>query len=248
MNGKHLGKIIIGFTILFCALAPSYVLAQTSVVITADQQFEFAEDYFQQGDYYRAVGEYERFIHFFPEEPRVESARYRIGLAYFEGRRFKEAIEPFKGLIEQFHGTELSLKSYLKIAECHVKIGELDEALGTLDDLLRISQDQEVRDATFYRSGWIFLEMDDWEKAQEAFARISPENRDRYRLQALSEEINKKESIKTKRPTTAGLLAVLPGGGHLYCERYRDALVSFVLNGAMIYAAVEAFEIGRAHV
>ncbi len=32
------------------------------------------------------------------------------------------------------------------------------------------------------------------------------------------------------------------GAGHLYCERKRDAFVSFLLNGAMIYAAYEAFD------
>ena len=35
---------------------------------------------------------------------------------------------------------------------------------------------------------------------------------------------------------------VIPGAGHHYCERYRDALIAFLLNGAMIYAAYEAFD------
>jgi len=38
------------------------------------------------------------------------------------------------------------------------------------------------------------------------------------------------------------LLAIIPGAGHLYCERKKDALISFLLNGAMIYAAYEAFD------
>ena len=32
------------------------------------------------------------------------------------------------------------------------------------------------------------------------------------------------------------------GAGHLYCERKRDAFISFLLNGAMIYAAYGAFD------
>jgi len=241
-NRWHAKGILILLAVILCAL-PSYdILAETSVVLKADDQFGFAEDYFHQGEYYRAIGEYERFIHFFPKEPRVESARYKIGLAYFEGQRFKEAIEAFSRVIQEYPDTELSLKSYLKIAECHVKLGQPDEALGTLNDLLKVSQDQDVRDEALYRGAWIFLEMDEWEKAQAAFDEISPKNRDAYRLQELSEKINKKESIKTKNPTTAGLLSIVPGAGHLYCQRYRDALVSFVLNGAMIFAAVEAFD------
>jgi hypothetical protein len=55
-------------------------------------------------------------------------------------------------------------------------------------------------------------------------------------------ELDKKLPIKRKNPTTAGLLSIIPGAGHLYCERKRDALISFFLNGAMIYAAYEAFD------
>ncbi len=46
-----------------------------------------------------------------------------------------------------------------------------------------------------------------------------------------------------KIPATAGILAaVLPGAGHLYSERYRDAAIAFVLNAAFIWGMVEAFE------
>jgi hypothetical protein len=47
--------------------------------------------------------------------------------------------------------------------------------------------------------------------------------------------------VSRKSPTTAGILAVLPGAGHLYCERYRDAGIAFVLNAAFIWGMVEAF-------
>jgi hypothetical protein len=40
----------------------------------------------------------------------------------------------------------------------------------------------------------------------------------------------------------AGVLAVLPGAGHLYTERYRDAAIAMALNGAFIWGMVEAFE------
>jgi tetratricopeptide (TPR) repeat protein len=241
-NRAYLEELIMVFVILLCTLDPSCGLAQTSVVITAEEQFQFAENYFDRGDYYKAIGEFERFIHFFPKEPRVESARYKIALAYLKGRRFKDSIHAFSGVIQAYPDTELACRSYFKIAECYVELGATDEALGTLDKLLEVSKDQDIRDEALYRGGWVFLERNEWEKARAAFDEISPRNRDAYRLQALSEEINQKDFIETKNPTTAGLLALIPGLGHLYCERYRDALVSFFLNGAMILAAAEAFD------
>ena len=41
---------------------------------------------------------------------------------------------------------------------------------------------------------------------------------------------------------TAGILSIIPGTGHLYCGRYKDATLAFILNTAMIYAACEAFD------
>ncbi len=50
------------------------------------------------------------------------------------------------------------------------------------------------------------------------------------------------KDLPKKSPAVAGsLAAILPGAGHLYTERPRDALVAFLLNGAFIVAAVELF-------
>jgi hypothetical protein len=51
------------------------------------------------------------------------------------------------------------------------------------------------------------------------------------------------QEVPQKSPGMAGVLAaVLPGAGHLYCERYRDAAIAFLLNGAFIWGIVESFE------
>jgi len=81
-----------------------------------------------------------------------------------------------------------------------------------------------------------------WEKARESFEKVSSQNRKQYNLKEIVLEFDRKLPLKTKDPTTAGLLAIIPGAGHLYCERKKDALISFLLNAAMIYAAYEAFD------
>jgi len=71
---------------------------------------------------------------------------------------------------------------------------------------------------------------------------VSSQNTEQYNLRQILIEPDSKPLLKRKNPTTAGLLAIIPGAGHLYCERKKDALISFLLNGAMIYAAYEAFD------
>ncbi len=95
MNIKSCGSL---FLFLFLFSIHSYATAE--IVLDPERQFQFAEQYLQRGEYYRAIGEYERFIYLFPLSDKVELARYRIGLSYLRGNQYKEAIQAFNALID----------------------------------------------------------------------------------------------------------------------------------------------------
>ena len=215
---------------------------KSSIIINPDKQFNFAECYFSDKDYLPAVSEFKRFIYFFPEDRRVETAMYRIGMSYFLSRHFKEAVNSFRAVIDRYVDTELSIKSYFMISEAHVKQYAFGLALINLNNLIMITHDEEVKDEAYYRIGWIYIETASWEEARRYFSKISPKNKNKYRLERLAGELNKERSIPRKNPNLAGFLSIIPGAGYLYCERYQDALIAFLLNGGLIYAAVESFD------
>jgi len=221
---------------------PAHSDATQEIVIDPERQFQFAEDYFQNGEYYRAIGEYKRFIYFFPLSDKVELARYKIGLCFLYGEQYSEAIKAFDELIEDYKNTGYALKSYLKISRAYVLLKRYDAALTHIKNVITIAPNQEMKDEAHYQGGWVYLEMGLWEKAQKYFEEISFQNRKKYNLKEIVTELDRKLPLKRKNPTTAGVLAIIPGAGHLYCERKKDALISFLLNGAMIYAAYEAFD------
>jgi tetratricopeptide (TPR) repeat protein len=235
------GWLVAAVTIAIC-LFPAYAYASQAVLPDPDRQFQFAEHYFQKGEYYRAIGEYERFIYFFPEAKQVELARYTIGLAYLKGQRYQEAIQAFECLIDEYQASAYAIKSYLRISEAYVQLKRYNEALINLENIVAIAPDQNIKDEAYYQRGWVYLEKGLWRNAQTCFDKISAQNREKYRLEHLLKELDKKKLFKRKHPSIAGLLAVVPGAGHLYCERYRDALMSFLVNGTLIFAAYEAFD------
>jgi tetratricopeptide (TPR) repeat protein len=228
--------------VMFSLLSlPLCASAGSAIVLHPEQQFEFAEHYFDRGEYYRAIGEYERLIHFFPGDEKVEIARYKIGLSYLKGERYQEAIEAFQNVIDT-HGTSpYAIKAYLGISHANVRLKRYDEALLTLQDLIAVAPDQDVKDEGYYQCGWVYLEKGRWEEARGCFNNVSSANRDKYRLRQLTEDLEKEKVLRHKDPGTAGLLAIIPGAGHLYCERYREAFISFLVNGALIFAAYQAF-------
>jgi tetratricopeptide (TPR) repeat protein len=236
------GWLAVAVTIAICLFPLFTSYASPAVLLDPDRQFQFAEHYFQKGEYYRAIGEYERFIFFFPEARQVELARYRVGRAYLKGERYQEAIRAFKRLMDEYQTSAYAIKSYFRISEAYVQLGLYDQAFINLENLITIASDQDTKDEAYYQSGWICLEKWLWEDAHTYFEKISPQSREKYRLRQLSQELDKKNLLKRKDPSIAGLLAIVPGAGHLYCKRYRDALVSFLVNGALILAAYEAFD------
>jgi tetratricopeptide (TPR) repeat protein len=230
------------YLIILFSFLPTLSVAGSVLEIDAEKQFAFAEEAFSAADYLMAVTEYKRFIHFFPEDKRVELAMYKIGLCYFNGRRFKEAIDSFEAVIKRFGKSDLSITSYFMISESYVGIREFGPAVTNLGNLIAITDDSDVRDEAYYRTGWIYLETASWEKARLSFQKISERNRKKYLLERLSAELDKTGFIPKKDPALAGVLSVVPGAGYVYCERYRDALIAFLVNGAFILAAYESFD------
>jgi len=230
--------VIISYSFFY----PLSSFAEPVITINADKQIQFAEHYFRAGEYFRAIGEYKRFIYFFPNDHRRELAMYKIGLSYFNGKKFQETIDAFNELLAKFPATNFRTEVRFKISECFIKLKDYLKAIGHLNDMADTAENIDIADQAYYRRGWIYLEMSRWEEAENSFKLISKKNWDKYRLASLSHEMSKKKDLKTKSPTAAGILAIIPGAGHLYCERYKDAAIAFILNSAMIYAAYEAFD------
>jgi tetratricopeptide (TPR) repeat protein len=137
---------------------------------------------------------------------------------------------------------DYAIKSYFKISEAYMKLMAFDPAIINLNNLIVVAYDEDVRDEAYYRLGWIYLETASWEKGRQYFSKISVKNKDKYRLEKLAAELDTEKLIPKKNPKLAGFLSVIPGAGYLYCERYQDALIAFLINGALIYAAYESFD------
>lgn len=215
------------------------------LILNPDKQFNYAQDLFSAKDYSTAVNEYKRFIYFFPKDERVELAMFQIGMSYFLGRHFNEAVNSFKKLTDQYFETEYSIKSYFMISKAYITLKAFDLALINLNNLITITKDENIRDEAYYRIGWIHIETASWDKARHYFEKISPKNRDKFRLERLAAELDKETLIPQKDPKLAGFLSIIPGGGYLYTERYQDALIAFLLNGGFILAAYESFDKGH---
>lgn len=202
----------------------------------------FADHLYEQGDYYRAITEYERVIFFYPKHGLAKKAQYQIAMSYYKGEKFTQAIDRFRALSDQYREEEMGPKSLFMLAETYYQKKDYDQAINVLDIFLTSYPNDSQADAARIKMGLSYIHQGDWRRAGEEFQKLPPDSPLRKQAGELSEESKKYPGLPRKSPTVAaGLSALLPGAGQLYIGRNSDATVSFLLNGSFIWATVQAF-------
>jgi tetratricopeptide (TPR) repeat protein len=229
-------------TLFFFLLSVLSCQAGETLTIEPDAQFNFAEDHLEKGRFRQAIDEFQRFIYFFPDDPRSEAARFKIGLSFMGNNQCAEAIEALERLVRESPRGEFFLASHWAIADCYVRLERHDAAVAFLRNLIARTEDPAVEDRANYRIGWIYVDRGSFGTARQYFEKIGSEYRRLLRIDSLFSELEKAPLLERKNPVLAGGLSVVPGLGYLYMGRYRDALVAFLVNGAMIYATYAAVE------
>ncbi|MBN2515936.1 MAG: outer membrane protein assembly factor BamD [Deltaproteobacteria bacterium] len=228
-----------------CCMALS--VASVSVVYgegpeEVKKQYDFAEYLFNEGDYFRAISEYKRFIFIYPGNRLIEKSRFRICESYYRAGRLQEAIDSLTGFIADYPASPFREDAFYLKGLSEKELKRHDEALSSLA-ISSASFSKDLRDRSFFQIALIYVDREDWESARASFSKISKDSTLYPSASSFSSGLDSIDRLPRKSPGIAGTLAaVLPGAGHVYTERPRDALVAFLLNGAFIWAAVELFE------
>lgn len=206
------------------------------------RQYDFAQSLFAKGQFIKAAAEFDRFVFFFPNDPRVPQARYQAAHAYFKGSRFDDVVSACQTVIGTSPNAVDTAQFYLLLARARIKQEDFNQALVTLHNLLSIYQDPAIQDEARYLGAWIFIQTAQWPKALAWLNAISDQNRNGYAVEPITQKLSAINEIPHKHPRLAGFLAVFPGMGHVYTGRFQDALTAFLLNSLTIWGAYEAFD------
>jgi tetratricopeptide (TPR) repeat protein len=207
------------------------------------EMLSFADSLFQRGDYYRAITEYERVLFFHPGHQAAKTARYQIALSYLKGDRIDQAVSRFRSIAEEYGNEELGRKALFMVGEAYYQKADHAKAKEAFVSFLDSYPLDERADDARLRIGWSSLRRGDWRQAEAEFLKVPAGSRLYEEARGLAESAKLYPGIPKKSPSLAGgLSAVLPGSGQLYAGRPGDAAASFLLNGAFIWAAAEAFQ------
>lgn len=241
-SGQLPGSLsVIPLILLALFLLPADLFS-AQITLQSDEQFRFAEQAMEKGDYLRAVVEFERFLRFFPEDENAPKARLLIARCYLKAKDYESARKTLLETLGVYQGTLTGGKALFLMGESYYEQGLYEEAARYFKGVLGASEDPELRNRATYRLGWIQMQTGQWQEASETFKTIGTGSPLFLNAQDLSVKSLGGERLPYKDPTTAGVLSVVPGLGHVYCERYKDGLVAFLLNGLFIWATIESFQ------
>lgn len=236
--------------ILVCTLVlvPDAGAQDTPLVITPARQFDYAQKLFSEKDYETALVEYKRFVHFFPGHSNLNRANFQIARCLFHLKKYHESAAAFNKIILKNENTAITNQAVFLQSDAFLKLGNKGYAQIVLQNYLHITNDPDIKDKIYAKLGRLYLQQADTGgqepliKANHYFSKISPPNRERLSIDQYTDLIRKIENTPKKSPVAAGLFSIVPGGGFLYCERPKDALVTFLLNTGLMFAAWQAYD------
>jgi TolA-binding protein/TM2 domain-containing membrane protein YozV len=207
--------------------------------------FAFARSLFDSGEYYRAIGEFQRFLFFQAEHPLVSQAQLTIGLAFFCGERWLPASEVFRRVALASPDSPIGQEAVLWMAEARARGGDHPAAIRLYPEAMRRAPDGAIAQRAAYLTGWSQLHQRQWSEARAAFVRVDPQSPYHASAQRLAAALDPPPELPQRSPTVARVFStVLPGAGQIYTGRTLDGLIGLGLHAALIAGTTGAIWAG----
>ena len=208
------------------------------------QQYRYAEQLFEAGDYQAARLAYKRLLFYRPDTEFTDVADYRIAQTYYYQNRPERAEHLFREFLAVHPNSPFRFRSQLMIGQLQFDAGTYSLARTTLFELLLSNEDIEVTAAAHYLRGWCYVHTTDWDKAIAELRRVDTLQTDTPSEKNASQLANillERTPLPHKSPQIAGWLStVVPGSGQFYAGKVKEGVLAAVLGGTFIYLVADA--------
>ena len=188
---------------------------------------KFADFLYEQGDYLRAAGEYQRLLFYQPEGSN--QIHYRIGLCYRLGGKSEKAIRTFEKFLRTYPDSQLANSAHYQIGASYFLMEQFPQSVDYLDAALPRIADVRYRAVSQELIGLSYLMQKRWHEAGKIFTELREsdvaevaESAELYHDYAVQGR-----QLPNRSPFLAGTLStIIPGAGRLYTGSIGDALTT----------------------
>lgn len=229
--------LTLSLSLLFLSPAtPSFALSEGS----RHSELSFADSLYQESDYYRAVTEYKRFLHYQPNHPEAARAQLNMARCFLHGEQWDSGEKALTALIQLYPHSPESDYAAVLYAETAYKQHNFSRTLERLSELNTSQKSPQLLNHQTDLRLWSLASLGEYDQLINDEQQLS----DHSLLN--NDDFLQLSKLPLKSPKLAGgLSAILPGSGQLYAGRYREAGMSLLLNAAFLGGGIQSIKTGN---
>jgi len=233
------------FSILCLLLTSQFLLANSfqENYFTPENILRFAEHLYEEGDYLRAAGEFQRYLYCFDSfPPEVDSVFYKIGLCYRMGKDFQKSIEYFQKIVDKYSQSVYLNDSYYQIAYSFFLMSKYKESISFSNANFSLIKSDPEKLKIQQLIGINYIYQKQWNKATELFDSLEEKAKRDSATILLRSIAVQGQKLPRKSEFLAGLMStIIPGTGKIYCHRTTDGIISLLTIGLTGWQAYDGF-------
>jgi tetratricopeptide (TPR) repeat protein len=230
--------------LLLILLPVRVIAADESIVLSGAVQMQLGDAFMAEGEYYRAITEYKKYLILFPYGRQRDAALFQTGRAYYLGLEYDPAVQIFGELRSRFPDSPYSVEAAYLAGVCNARLNRPDKAAAAFEAAAVITTAAET--APKARLGRSFVAFDRSDMAGtraelQRFLADFPADERAAKVKTALTLLPQNRELPRKSPLAAGSLsAIVPGSGHVYAGHYGDGATALLLNGLFITGTVVA--------
>lgn len=195
----------------------------------------FADELFDQEEYFRASTEYMRILSANPGSRDEEQVKFRIAQCSYRAGRYDEAVQAYLRLSVATTSTDMVDRCRLVMAACRYRQNDYSASVADCGRAIYASPKSPLLDRFTYLKGLGQVHTGDWKGAFNSFASVpgesllSPSSRE---LGALCVRVPKERRFNPLATGTMSL--IVPGLGQTVCGYGWDGFTAFLLSAGSL--------------
>jgi tetratricopeptide (TPR) repeat protein len=236
-------RVFLSVAFFLALLLPVSASAEAVIVIGEEVQMGLGDGFMAEGEYYRAITEYKKFLMLFPDSPQAPKALFQIGMAYYQGEEYLDAAHAF-ARVRQSYSADFFVRAAFQEGVSYAKLGRHHEAIAAFERAK--AYDITHPNAANAQLGQALATFDlgnaDGCRREllQFLDRHTGDPRTAGVKEALGELDRYQERPRKSRLLAGTMSAIIPGSGQMYAERYRDGLMALTVNSLFIAGTVVA--------
>lgn len=241
---KSLIRSLLVICSLVLALETSSQATDKGVLLTEVLQLKIADAFMNEGEFYRAVTEYKKFLILFPESDYSDYVRFKIGMACYHGEEYENSARSFASVADSYRDSAYAPQARYHEGLSYWKIKNYGAAENTFKKVIFDYPNSEYAPLALLARAMMALDQDRADAGRHELQTLIityPGYPGTGKAREAIGLLDEYQNLPRKSEVAAGVLsAVLPGSGYFYAEHYGDGITALLINGLAIAGTVTA--------